>query len=543
MIKPESNAPSSMQPWVRTTDKQIQDLENAIARLQAATNVPNVDFEQNNGINSTFTFVAEDSGQVIPYATGMNFTGNVVADAVLDVGGSLTVGAPSRQELDPETGEPIGAIPNFEMTAGQFAINPVTQEEYYTKGTMHMTDSALNLSVNGVIAGDGLSIALSNSNQVAQTPVYVDLATGDGTYATYTIDKTDATLASYVAGKEVTVTGMNPAGYNVFNAIILSVDSSGADLLFVVENSESGTFVAPGGYVVISDSSGSYDGKLSVQGIGPDFAGITVNQSGIYAGNDAGNPATATAYVTPTSLKAPELAGDFLKINNTKISVSVTEPTSPANGDLWIDPTGSSSLLNATSPSFSGNLVARSLRSSFASAAARDASITAPVEGMLCYLEDVNQVTSYIGSAWYPIAGQMPRMHLKLNSTFSITNGSTSTVTGWTTISNNSTFSGTSGVVTVPLTGRYNVTFVCIHTANNTTGGRGALIALSSTGVTYRNTLPAPQSAGHSQSVYLNMNSVNMAANDTVTLQAYQNSGATNTLTTDTFFIIEYVGP
>ena len=542
MIKPESNAPSSMQPWVRTTDKQIQDLENAIARLQAANNIPNVDHEQNFGINSTFTFVAEDSGQVIPYATGMNFTGNVIADSVVDIGGSLTVGAPDRQELDPETGEPIGAIPNFEMTAGQFAINPVTEEEYYTQGTMHMTDSALNLSVNGLIAGDGLSIALSNSNQIAQTPVAINSVTGDGTNATYDIDKTDATLASYVPGVYATVTGVDPAGYNLSNAIILSVDSSGATLKFVVADTETATYVA-GGYATISDFNGSYDGKLSVQGIGPDFAGVTVNQNGIYAGNDAGNPATATAYVTPTSLKAPELAGDFLKVNNTKISVSVTEPVSPANGDLWIDPTGSSSLGNAANLSFSGNLIARSLRASFASATARDAAITSPVEGMICYLEDVNQVTSYIGSAWYPIAGQMPRMHLKLNSAFSITSGSTLPVTGWTTISNNSTFSEASGVVTVPLAGRYNMTFVCIHTANNTTGGRGALITLSSTGVTYRNTLPAPQSAGHSQSVYLNMNSVNLAASNTVTLQAYQNSTATNTLTTDTFFIIEYVGP
>jgi hypothetical protein len=453
----------------------------------------------------------------------------------------LTVGNPTRQLFNDE-GEPIGLIPNFEMTAGQYEVNPVTGDGNYSPGRFHMTDSALDLNVSGVIAGDGLSIALSNSNQVAQTPVAIISVVGDGTNAVYEIAKTDATLASYVAGKYATITGVDPSGYNIDGVIISAIDSSGSNLKFTVANTTSASYVA-GGYATISQFADAYNGQLSVQGVGPDFAGITVNQDGVYAGNDAGNPATATAYVTATSLKAPEVAGDFLKVNGTKVSVSATAPTSPTNGDLWIDPTGSSSLLNATSPSFSGNLVARSLRSSFVSAAARDASITSPVEGMLCYLEDVNQVTSYIGSAWYPIAGQMPRMHLKLNSTFSITNGSTSTVTGWTTISNNSTFSGTSGVVTVPLAGRYNITFVCIHTANNTTGGRGALIALSSTGVTYRNTLPAPQSAGHSQSVYLNMNSVNMAANDTVTLQAYQNSGATNTLTTDTFFIIEYVGP
>jgi hypothetical protein len=179
----------------------------------------------------------------------------------------------------------------------------------------------------------------------------------------------------------------------------------------------------------------------------------------------------------------------------------------------------------------------------FPSATDRDTAITSPTEGMTAYLEDVNQLVVYTGSAWTIFAGQMPRMHLKLNSTFSITQAATSTVTGWTTISNNGGFTGTSGIVTVPLTGRYNMTFMCIHTANNTTGGRGALIGLSSTGITYRNTMPAPQSAAHSQAVYLSLNSISLTANDTVTLQAYQNSGSTNTLTTDTFFTIEYVGP
>lgn len=537
MIKPQSNAPSDMQPWIRTTDKQIEDLEKAIARLQAATNVQNVDYEQNYGINSTFTFVPEDSGQVIPYATGMNFTGNVVADSVVDVGGALTVGAPNRQEYNPETGEPIGAIPNFEVTAGQFAINPVTEEEYYTQGTMHMTDSALSLNVNGLIAGDGLSIALSNTNQVAQTPVLVDSASGDGTSATYTISKTDATIASYLPGKNVTVTGMNPAGYNVSNGIILSVDSSGANLLFVVANTESGTFVAPGGYAVISSVNGSYDGKLSVQGLGPDFAGITVNENGIFAGNDAGNPATATAYVTSTSLKAPEVSGDYLKINDIKVSVSATAPISPANGDLWIDPTGSSAASSMT-----GSLVAQSLRSSYASATARDLAIPLPVEGMLCYLEDVNHVTTYLGTAWFPVAGQMPFFDVLKTANQTGVVSSTITLVTWpTAITNRGGFTVASNAVTVPYTGLYTVnTALGWDAANNAGNNRHTLIYVNGSAITRDHGFPGNTVDATVRSVWKGL----LTAGDVVDVRGYQTSGINMSIvSTRTRFTISYDGP
>jgi hypothetical protein len=81
-----------------------------------------------------------------------------------------------------------------------------------------------------------------------------------------------------------------------------------------------------------------------------------------------------------------------------------------------------------------------------------------------------------------------------------------------------------------------------VHTANNTTGGRGNVL-IHSAGPTLRNTLPAPQSASHSQTVYNTITGYKMTASDTLTLQGYQNSGSTNTVSTDSFFIIEFVGP
>lgn len=190
------------------------------------------------------------------------------------------------------------------------------------------------------------------------------------------------------------------------------------------------------------------------------------------------------------------------------------------------------------------NLMKQSVMT-FADAAARNTALPTPTEGMICYLNDVNQYQmnlSGTSGSWNIIAGQMPRLQLNLGSAFSITTGSTTTVTGWTVTENRGSFTQASGVVTVPLTGRYNITYALVHTANNTTGGRGNVL-IHSAGPTLRNTLPAPQSAAHSQTVYNTITGYKMTASDTLTLQGYQNSGSTNTVSTDSFFIIEFVGP
>lgn len=181
----------------------------------------------------------------------------------------------------------------------------------------------------------------------------------------------------------------------------------------------------------------------------------------------------------------------------------------------------------------------------FASDAARGSAIPSPTEGMVTYLNDVNQYQMNLSGttgSWNIIAGQMPRLSLALGSAFTITTGSTTTVTGWTVAENRGSFTQASGVVTVPLSGRYNITFVLIHAAINTTGGRGTVMTISS-GPALRHTLPAPQSASHSQTVYNTISGYKMTAGDTITLQGYQNSGSSNTVTTDSFFIIEFVGP
>lgn len=341
MIKPESNAPAQMQPWIRTTDKQIEDLQATIARLETLLNGgKSVDYDQNFGISETFTFIEDAAGQVMPYSAGMNFTGDVTAETRLGVGGSIVVGAANRFEYDPETGEPINAIPNFEMTASELGTNPVTNEEYYSPGELHMNDTSLSMNVNGVINGDGLSMVLSNNAQAARENIEIITVSGDGSVASYEIENTEANVAAYIPGRYVSVTGIDPDGYNAPDSIILEVDSTGTNLVFTMANETTDTYVA-GGYVTISEADSIYEGKLSVRGPGPDFLGATLSQAGVFIGADGGNPLTAETFITPGVISAAEVASDHLKVDGTKVFVSSLAPSAPADGDLWIDPSGS----------------------------------------------------------------------------------------------------------------------------------------------------------------------------------------------------------
>jgi hypothetical protein len=532
MIKPESNAPSQMQPWIRTTDKQIQELERTIARLESLiTGGAQPDFAQNFALNNAFTFVRQADDSLSTNASGMHFTGDVVADTSLDIAGKLTVGSPDRQVVN-DSGEVIDTIPNFEVIAGQYGINPVTGVGSYGAGQFHMEDSDLRLDVNGVIAGDGLSIDLSNTGQSKRENVAINTVSGDGSIVTFKIPNTPATLASYIPGETVTVTGVDPTDYNFVNAYITTVDSSDINwIFFTVESTVTTTYVG-GGYVTISSYNSTYEGKFSVRGPGPEYYGATVNQQGLFIGVDGGNPLTSTTSITPGIVSAPEVSGDYLKVAGVKVSVGPVAPVSPANGDLWIDPTGSALI---------GHLVAQSLRSSFTSATARNAAITSPVEGMICYLEDVNQVTAYLGNAWFPVAGQMPVIALSrvASQPFTNNNATTTNILWDTTVSSRGvtwSYNSGTGELTIPLAGNY-----LIHTwatfDAGTTGRRFINILKNGTSISSINYAAPPNGAGN----IINSHSAILAANDTIAIGALQNNGSTLGLVGT--FTVTYLGP
>lgn len=193
----------------------------------------------------------------------------------------------------------------------------------------------------------------------------------------------------------------------------------------------------------------------------------------------------------------------------------------------------------AGNKSFTGGVVAQSLKSSFASATARDAAVE-PTEGMLCYLEDLNQVTCYLGSAWFPVAGQMPSIEYSRSTNQSVANNNSTTVSIlWNTlISSRDTWSynpGT-GVFTTPYTGRYSVS-VWTSYAANTTGRR--LLSVDKNGASIGTMNHAAPPNGVGNIVLTHTYTASVA--DGISIGTLQNSGGSLNLTGNV--LITYLGP
>lgn len=112
----------------------------------------------------------------------------------------------------------------------------------------------------------------------------------------------------------------------------------------------------------------------------------------------------------------------------------------------------------------------------FASAAARDTAIPSPTEGMVCYLDDVNWLMVYTGSAWTITGGDKP--YFFGNALTTVANAS-DVVVGISTITNRGGFINTSGVITIPISGYYSIN-INNEWESNSTGYR--ISYLSATG-------------------------------------------------------------
>jgi len=352
MIKPESNAPSPMKPWVRTTDKQIEDLESAVARVESVLGVAsgNIDYELNQGLTNTFSFTPIDDGSTQTSSGAMNFTGAITSENDISLAGTLIVGDPSRQQYDDTTGEPIGQIPTLEVVAGKVEINPVTEAEYYTTGQLNITDTSFNVDSYGLIHGDGLQITLANDGQVERQNIAILGATGNGTNETFQIANNANNVLVYTAGKYVNISGVDPAGYNGDNLLIVSVNTGVSPMTFTVAGETSASYIA-GGYVTINKANSIYEGKLSVQGPSPYYTGVTVDQNGVHVGINGGDPVASDVTLDSTGLTAPNAFIDQAIINGTRFFISDTPPTAVNDGDIWLDKTGVFSAGTVTSTS------------------------------------------------------------------------------------------------------------------------------------------------------------------------------------------------
>jgi len=198
---------------------------------------------------------------------------------------------------------------------------------------------------------------------------------------------------------------------------------------------------------VVASASGSTSIDLLYASIADnDFVRVRAGSTG----SNAGFLEIATADDGTEPIYARQYSGGF---------------TTPARTATLLDGSGNTS--------FPGALVAQSLRATFASAAARDAAIPSPTEGMLCYLQDLNQVTLYIGSGWFPVAGQMPKFSVRKIANMTIASSTLTTITFSTsgqTDLNRGGFTLSANKVTVPLSGYYALKGSIFFDAGNVSG-------------------------------------------------------------------------
>jgi RNase P/RNase MRP subunit POP5 len=131
------------------------------------------------------------------------------------------------------------------------------------------------------------------------------------------------------------------------------------------------------------------------------------------------------------------------------------------------------------------------------------------------------------------------RLYLTKNGTQSLANTTNANVTPWTSVENTGGFSQTGGVVTVDNAGNYNIT-VAISFASNTSGTRAVFLAFSG-GRSVRVTNPANTASAQVSTVVASLNSVPMAAGETITIQARQTAGTSINIAAapDTFIAIQ----
>lgn len=179
----------------------------------------------------------------------------------------------------------------------------------------------------------------------------------------------------------------------------------------------------------------------------------------------------------------------------------------------------------------------------FASAAARSSAVTAPVEGMVCYLADNNRLEVYTGAAWVPlrVASRAPMCLASRSTTQSIANNGSTEYLSFDTevVDTDSMFAATSTTITIQTAGIYLV-------------AGSATIALNATGIRalyleINGAVVSEFDASGSGSVNFTPGTLSvvksLAASDTVKLRAYQNSGGALNASAGAWLSAVYQGP
>lgn len=167
--------------------------------------------------------------------------------------------------------------------------------------------------------------------------------------------------------------------------------------------------------------------------------------------------------------------------------------------------------------------------------------------GLLTYETSTGQYWRYDGSAWYLEGiGANPRIELTntAGSGGFFLNNTQTTLSSWTTTASRGGMSVSSGVVTVPYTGRYNIWYTMAFSSQATATGTRIIRMSTSGGPVYWNST-APVNAQGSY-MMLAINGITLTASSTLTPSAFHTAGATldwfASATTPSKFIVEYIG-
>lgn len=164
--------------------------------------------------------------------------------------------------------------------------------------------------------------------------------------------------------------------------------------------------------------------------------------------------------------------------------------------------------------------------------------------GLTVYKLDSNEFYTYNGSAWVlHTIGAFPRIELTRTSTQTSNSNSSTVQTGWTVTSNRGGFSHSSGVITIPRTGLYNV-YGQVNWEFNATGAR-ILNLVSGGSVIARVSTMAATASSTISSLQVVSQSTSLASGATLSLSAIQVSGGalnTSGAVVPMKFIVEWAG-
>jgi hypothetical protein len=342
----------------------MQELKDKLEKLnlESTQGVSPVDTQNNSSLQDTFTFIPKEDGTILTQANAIDFVGDITSSASVKVDGSITVGQKPEFTEGAEGVEVTGSAPYFEVSPGATEVNPVTGKQFATPGTFKMNDTSLDMNAYGQIAGNGLSISLSNDSDlmgyaqsisdVTYGVIYIegsDWVEGQPLdeipVIVYEIPLTDTNRALFVAGAYVDVEGINPVEFDIPNGLIseVEIDEIGLKLYFKIQGENLAFTYVSGGQVSLNSPSQKYEGVISVKGPGQenDYNGSRMSQYGVFVGPNGGSEYEAKSSLEAGGLVTPIVnAKQQLVVAQTGIYVQEEEPSNPVDGDLWINPAG-----------------------------------------------------------------------------------------------------------------------------------------------------------------------------------------------------------